>query len=68
VVELLLGAAKQAILDSASECSRAEGKRGSVHLNVELCLGDRGDPLWVNSSVFFEQKRHHKDAAREHST
>lgn len=65
VADLIAGACSQAIRDSAGELSRAEGKRGNVHLNVELCLGDGGEPLWVNSSLFFVQKRHHKDAARE---
>lgn len=68
VAEVLLGAAQAAVRDSASECSRAEGSRGSVFLNVELCLGDRGDPLWVESSVYFQKKLHHKDAARERSS
>lgn len=62
VADVLLGAAQRAIRDSASECSRAEGNRGIVYLNVELCLGDRGEPLWLNSNVYFSQKRHQKDA------
>lgn len=33
-----------------------------VYLNVELCLGDDGIPLWLNSAVYFQQKRHEKDA------
>jgi hypothetical protein len=48
--------------DGMSELARAEGKRGTVHLRLELALGDNGVPLWSNSSVFFEQKRHVKDA------
>jgi len=63
VADLLLGAAQRGVVDSASELSRAEGKRGMVYLNVELCLGDRGEPLWLNTAVYFQQKRHHKDAA-----
>jgi len=66
VMDLLVAASKKAVLDSASECSRAEGKRGMVYLNVELCLGDGGDLMWIASSVYFRQKRHRKDAvARE---
>lgn len=67
VADLLVGAALRAVRDSASECSRAEGERGMVYLSVELCLGDRGEPLWLDSSVYFRQKRHRKDAreARE---
>lgn len=68
VAELVLGAASQAIRDSAGEVSRAEGERGMVYLKVDLCLGDGGEPLWVSSSVHFEQKRHHKDAARERTS
>jgi hypothetical protein len=33
-----------------------------VYLTVELCLGDRGEPLYIDSAVYFRQKRHHKDA------
>jgi hypothetical protein len=62
VGDLLLGAAQRAVVDSAGECSRAEGRRGMVYLKVDLCLGDRGEPLWLESSVHFSQKRHQKDA------
>jgi hypothetical protein len=66
IADLLAGAATAAIRDSAGEVSRAQGRRGVVYLNVELMLGDGGEPLWLNSSVYFQQKRHHKDnAARE---
>lgn len=59
---LLLGAAQRAVRDSAGEVSRAEGKRGIVTLTVELCLGDGGEPMWLESSCHFTQKRHQKDA------
>lgn len=65
--DLLIGSAQAAVRESASEVSRAEGERGSLILNVELCFGDRGEPLWAKSYVYFERKRHHKDAARERS-
>lgn len=65
VADLLAGAATSAIRESAGECSRAQGQRGIVYLNVELCLGDGGEPLWIASSVYFQRKRHHKDSARE---
>jgi hypothetical protein len=67
VSDILKAAANRAILDGLSECARAEGKRGMVHLDVELCLGDGGEALWVSGAVFFRQKRHQKDAARETS-
>lgn len=66
--DLLIGAAQAAIRESASECARADGERGSLILNVEMCFGDRGEPLWAKSYVYFERKRHHKDAAREQSS
>lgn len=36
-------------------------------MQIELCLGDGGEYLWAKSKVYFEQLRHHKDAARERS-
>lgn len=33
-----------------------------VYLTVELCQGDGGEPLWIASSVYFQRKRHSKDA------
>ena len=66
VADLLAGAASAAIRESVSECSRAQGQRGMVYLNVELCQGDAGEPLWIASSVYFQRKRHSKDSsARE---
>ena len=62
LAQILTGLAQTALADGVSELVRAEGKRGTVRLNLELCLGDNGAPLWSNSSVFFEQKRHVKDA------
>ena len=59
----MLAAAQRAIRESLSECARAEGKRGIVYLDVELCLGDSGEPLWVSSSLHFKDKLHTKDAA-----
>lgn len=35
-----------------------------VYLKVELCQGDNGEPLWTNSSLYFEQKRHSKSLGR----
>lgn len=67
VHELMLAAATRAIRESLSECSRAEGKRGSVLLEVELMLGDGGAPLWMAGSLRFRQKLHSKDATRETS-
>ena len=32
-----------------------------VYLQVELCLGDGGELLWLTSDVHFTQKRHWKD-------
>lgn len=66
VAEVVTAGAQRAIRDSLSECSRAEGKRGIVHLTVDVCLGDRGELLWMNSALWFEQKRHQKDARENH--
>lgn len=66
VSELLTGAAQAALRDAAHELGRADGHRGMVYLQVALCLGDGGAPLWVKSAAYFEAQRHHKDAiARE---
>lgn len=62
VADLLAGAATAAIRESVAECSRAQGQRGMVYLTVELCQGDGGEPLWIASSVYFQRKRHSKDA------
>lgn len=67
VSELMRAAADRAIRESLSECARADGKRGNVYLEVELCLGDGGEPLWMAGSLRFRPKLHHKDAARESS-
>lgn len=59
---MMLGAAQRAVRESLSECARAEGKRGVVRLEVELSLGDGGDPLWVKGTLHFVQMLHTKDA------
>ena len=63
VADLLAGAASAAIREGVGEVSRAQGQRGTVFLIIELNLGDGGVPLWVDSTVYFRRKRHHKDAA-----
>lgn len=67
VADLITAAAKRAIRESLSECARAERKRGNLFLEVELCLGDNGEPLWMAGSLRFREKLHTKDAARESS-
>ena len=54
--------AEATIRDGQPELGRAEGNRGMVYLKVEVCLGDDGKPLWANTAVHFEHKRHYKDA------
>lgn len=44
------------------ELARAQGRRGVVYLTLELGLGDNGEPLWTKSALYFERKRHVKDA------
>lgn len=61
----MLAAAQRAIRESLSECARAEGERGNVYLEVELCLGDFGEPLWMAGSLRFRPKLHQKDVTRE---
>lgn len=53
-----------AIAESIGEVSRAQDKRGTVYLTLELCLGDGGEPMWLKSDVHFERMRHYKDRAR----
>jgi hypothetical protein len=61
IADLLTQASAQAVRDSLAECVRAQGRRGMVYLDVEVCLGDGGELLWMDSAVYFSQKRHRKD-------
>lgn len=66
VQDVMTGAAQSALREGVHEMARATGKRGIVHLTVELCLGDRGEPMWLTYGVHFEPKRHYKDAREPH--
>lgn len=65
--EKLLRAAAAAVSASRVELERAEKRRAHIYLNVELSLGDGGEPLWVKYSAYAQHMVHEKDAARERS-
>jgi hypothetical protein len=50
-----------AFRDGADELRRARGQRGVMHLDVQLTLGDRGEPVFSTHRMSFEHKRHLKD-------
>lgn len=62
VQEMVEGGVQRALRDGAYELVRASGQRGIVYLQVELCLGDRGEPMWMTHSLHFVPKLHQKDA------
>ena len=62
VQDVMTGAAQDALRSGVHEMGRAQGRRGMVYLQVELCLGDGGEPLWLTSSLHFVPKLHQKDA------
>lgn len=46
------------------EVARAQGRRGSLRVCIEVELGDGGQILWTKNSLVFEPKRHAKDGYR----
>lgn len=53
-----------AFRDGRYELQRAQGKRGTLRVLVEVELGDHGAPTGARHSLTFEQRRSIKDGLR----